>query len=91
MFVLGKPFQPSLMFIVNSRGLSYSGAPERCFTWVGSGLTCKHVTRLERLARDKHSRLLRKYVNYVRKKFYSTGPGAAIIKLFTAVITAVSQ
>jgi hypothetical protein len=43
--------------------------PERC-----SGLTCKHYTRLERLARDKHSSLLRKSVNYGRKKFYSTGP-----------------
>jgi hypothetical protein len=31
--------------------------------------------RLERLARDKHSSLLRKYVNYGRKKFYSTGLG----------------
>jgi len=29
---------------------------------------------LERLARDKHSSLLRKFVNYYRKKFYSTGP-----------------
>jgi hypothetical protein len=34
-----------------------------------------HLTRLERLARDKHSSLLRKSVNYGRKKFYSTGPG----------------
>ncbi len=30
--------------------------------------------KLERLARDKHSRLLRKSVNYSRKKFYRTGP-----------------
>jgi hypothetical protein len=37
---------------------------------VGSGLTHKQ-TRLERLARDKHSSLLRKCVNYGRKKFYS--------------------
>jgi hypothetical protein len=40
----------------------------------GSGLTCKHKTRLERLAKDKHSSLLRKYVNYGCKKFYNTGP-----------------
>jgi hypothetical protein len=30
--------------------------------------------RLKRLARDKNSSLLRKSVNYDRKKFYSTGP-----------------
>jgi hypothetical protein len=29
-------------------------APERYLTRVGSGLTCKHLTRLERLARDKN-------------------------------------
>jgi hypothetical protein len=40
------------------------------------GLTRKHYTRLERLARDKHSSLLRKSVNYISKKFYSTGQKA---------------
>jgi hypothetical protein len=38
------------------------------------GLTRKHKTRLERLAWDKHSSLLRKLVNYGRKKFYRIGP-----------------
>jgi hypothetical protein len=28
MFVPGKPFQPSLMFVGTARGLPYSGAPE---------------------------------------------------------------
>ncbi len=37
---------------------------ERFFTQVGSGLARKHQTRLERLARDKHSRILQKFVNY---------------------------
>jgi hypothetical protein len=32
------------------------------------------LTRLESLARDKHSSLLRKSVNYDRKKFYNIGP-----------------
>jgi hypothetical protein len=32
------------------------------------------MNRLERLARDKHSCLLRKSVNYDRKKFYSAAP-----------------
>jgi hypothetical protein len=30
------------------------------------------LTRLERRARDKHSSLLRKSINYGRKKFYFT-------------------
>jgi hypothetical protein len=35
------------------------------------GLTCKHWTRLDRSAREKHSSLLRKFVNYGRKRFYN--------------------
>jgi hypothetical protein len=60
------------MFV--ARSLPYSGAPERRFKWVGSYITRKHYTRLENLARDKRSSLLRKSVNYGRKKFFSTGP-----------------
>jgi hypothetical protein len=37
-------------------------------------LAHKHKTRLKRLSRDEHSSLLRKFVNYVRKNFYNTGP-----------------
>ncbi len=57
-------------------------------------------TALEKFARDKHSSLLRKLINYGRKKFYNIGPEgylllviydvfveqAAVIKLFTSVI-----
>jgi hypothetical protein len=43
-------------------------------TQVGSCLTRKHKTKPERLGRDIHSSLLQKYVNYKRKKFYTTGP-----------------
>ncbi len=71
-FVLGKPFQPSLMFVGEARSLPQGGAPERCFTRVRSGLTCKRYTRLER--QNKHPSLLRKSINYGRKKFYNTGP-----------------
>jgi hypothetical protein len=42
-----------------------------CFTQVGSGLTCKHYTRLERFARDTRSSLLRKSANYGQKKIYN--------------------
>jgi hypothetical protein len=28
----------------------------------------------KRLAKNKHSSLLQKFINYVNKKFYSTGP-----------------
>jgi len=35
----------------------WNGVPEKCSTWLGSGLTLKHETRLKRLARDKHSSL----------------------------------
>ncbi len=42
----------------------------------------KQLTRLERLARDKHSSLSQKSVNYDRKKFYSTGCRAQCCKTF---------
>jgi hypothetical protein len=48
---------------------SKQSTPERCLSWVGSGLTHKHLARLERLARDKHSSLLRKPVNMAVKRF----------------------
>jgi hypothetical protein len=84
-FVPCKPFKPSLMFVGKATGLPESGAPERCFAWVGSGLTNKHYTGLERLAKDKRSSLLRKFVNYGCKKFYSTGPGSSLVQFSSAV------
>ncbi len=47
---------------------------ERCFTWVSFGLTCRHKTRLELLAGDKYSSMLRTFVNYDRKKLLDSGP-----------------
>jgi len=44
-----------------------------CFTWVGSSFTHKHCARLERLDR-KNTNLLRSFINYRVKKFYSVGP-----------------
>ena len=45
-----------------------------------------YKTRLERLARDKRSSLLRKLVNYGPKSFITLGPGPNVIKYFMAVI-----
>ncbi len=42
--------------------------------WVGPGLIRRHWTRLERLARNKHSSLLRKSVNYASKRFIGLTP-----------------
>jgi hypothetical protein len=46
-------------------------------TEIVSGLTHKHWTRLEKIASDKHSSLLRTFVNYEFKKFYNIGPWLA--------------
>ncbi len=75
MFVPGKPFQPILMFVGEARSLPKSGAPEGSFTRVGSGLTRKYWTRVERLARDKHSSVLVTFVNYGRISFTTLAPG----------------
>jgi hypothetical protein len=57
-FVPGQPFQSGLLFRGEARHLTLCGATERFFNRVGSIFTNKHSTRLERLARDKHSSLL---------------------------------
>ncbi len=51
---------------------------KRCSTWVGSNLTHKHWTRLEKLVRTKHSSLLRKFINYRWKRLYNSGPRVMI-------------
>ena len=81
MFVPGKPFQPSLMNADKAKAY-LSEAPFRCST---PGLTCNHYTRLEKLARDKHSSLLQKSVIYRQKSFITLGPGVNVIKLFSFV------
>ncbi len=72
MFVPRRTLQPSLMFVGMAWSLPKSVSAESCFTGVGSGLTCKHLSKLEKLARDKHFGLLRKF----RKKlsFITLGP-----------------
>ncbi len=45
-FILGWVFQPSRIFVGKARSLTKSRVAERCFTWVCSGLSHKHWTRL---------------------------------------------
>jgi hypothetical protein len=40
-------------------------------TWVGSGLIYEHYTRMERLAKDKHSNLILAYHKLTDVKFAS--------------------
>ncbi len=77
MLVPGRLFQPCLMFWVRPGAYLYD--LDRCFTRVGSGLTCKH-TRLESLDKDNYSSLLRTVVNYGRKKFKTLGQDLNVIK-----------
>jgi hypothetical protein len=81
-FVPGKPFQLSLMFLDKARSLPKGGVPERYIAQVGSCLTHKHRTRLERPARDKHPRFFGKFINYGHKKFCNIGPWWQFSKTF---------
>ncbi len=76
MFVFGKYCQPILMFVDKARSLLLSGASERNFIHLGSSLTSKNYTRLERIARDKHFSILQKSVEYGQKQSYNIGPNA---------------
>jgi hypothetical protein len=81
-FVLGKPFHPSLMF-EGKAGAYLSEVPFRYYTrgWAPD-VTCKHLARLERLAMDKEPSLLPKCVNYGQKMFYNIGPRSELKKNF---------
>jgi hypothetical protein len=47
-FVLGKPFRPSLIIVGKARSLALSRAPGGGFTQVGFGLARKQYARLDR-------------------------------------------
>jgi hypothetical protein len=57
------------------------GAPERFCTWIGSGLTHKHNTKLARPSRYKHTSLLRTSINYGQKSVIILAPGLIHLKL----------
>ncbi len=66
--------------------LTQSGARERFFALrQAPGLTHKHQARLQRFTTDKHSSLLRKFVNYVHKKFHNIIPWVQCYKSFLFV------
>ncbi len=76
MLVPGKPFQLSLM-VVGKAG---------AYTDYTFGFPHKHYTRLEKLARDKHSSLLQKIVNYGQKSFITLVPGPMQLKEFNNLL-----
>ncbi len=49
---------------------------------VALGLNHKHLTRLERPAKDKHSSLLQTVINWVCKSFIKFCQGLNVMKLF---------
>ncbi len=61
------------MFVGKAMNLPKCGPPESCFTWIGSGLTFRPYSRLERPKKDKYSSLLQIFVNYGRNKFCNIG------------------
>ncbi len=75
-----KPFQLNLMF-ADKVGAYPSEAPFRCSTLGQAPGTHKHQTRLEGPARNKHSNILRTFVNYRCKKCYRIGPSCQSYKI----------
>jgi hypothetical protein len=56
----GKPFLPSLMFVGKARANPSTAPFRRSTQGQASGLTHKHQTWLERLAREQRSSLIQK-------------------------------
>ncbi len=78
-------FVTSLIFAGEARRLPQSGAIERCFSRVSSDLNRKHQTWPERLATDKSSHLLQKFLNYSQKSFIKLCLGANDIKRLLSI------
>jgi hypothetical protein len=73
-FVLANRFRPSLRFADKARAYPSEPILDTLLIVQAPGLTPKHLTMLEKFARDKHSSLLQKSVNYEQKIFYNIGP-----------------
>jgi hypothetical protein len=70
------PLQLSPMFAIKTTAFLNRNTSKILHTKVKYWLTHKHLTILEWLASDKHSSLLRTFVNHGRKKFYYIWPRA---------------
>ncbi len=80
MFVPVRSFHPSLIF-VSKAGTYLSEASHVLYYRLG--LTYKHWTGLEWAARDKHSNIMKTFVNCGRKMFYNIGSAEPnVSKLF---------
>jgi hypothetical protein len=75
-FVPGKPFQPSLLFV------SKAGTFQVLHSRVGFWTYRQTLDKAE-----KHSNLLQKFVNYGQKKFYNIRPRAQCYKTFLSVLS----
>ncbi len=84
-------FSKSRPILAPELSLPQSVSPERGFTWVGSGLTNKHQTRLEKLARNNHVSLLQKFINYSRKNFYNIGLNCNVISQSVTLLSIISS
>ncbi len=72
--VPGRLFKLSLMFVGKASSQPQTGSLERCFIRVGSDVTRKHCTRLEKPARNKNSSLLGPLMSYKENKVLSIRP-----------------
>ncbi len=71
--------QLSPMFAINTTAFLNGNTSKMLHSKVEYWLTHKHLAILERLASDKHSSLLRTFVNHGRKMFYNIWPTARSI------------
>jgi hypothetical protein len=85
-----KLFQPSLMLLVRP-GAYPLVAHLKVASLVCSGYTREHKTRLERLAKDKQSSLLRKFLNTNKMGFITFALESNLIKRFFFVTDAATK
>ena len=81
----------SLAYCLWARPGAYPSASKRFVNRAGSCFTNKHETKVERLVRDKHSSLLRTFVNYGHKKFYNFGSRRRSRRIRTQVLREQSE
>jgi hypothetical protein len=81
----------NLMFIVKTWVYPIE-EPFRCSTLgLAPGLAHIPYSMLERLSMDKHSSLLRKFLNHGQKKFYNIGPCLSVSEIFDVICCEISE
>ncbi len=84
MFIIGRPFQPSLMLVDKAISLHNSKSTLKVLQLCRLWLYSQTLYKAGKDTRVKHSSFLQTLINYDRKQFYNIVPRLTTVKSFRA-------